>query len=252
MPGMDVLEIQDLSVAYTSGGIDIPALQNINLQIKQGQVYGLVGESGSGKSTLGFSILRHLPINGKVMQGKIKLSSNDLLKIPKKDLPGIWGKEISYVPQDPYTSLNPSMKIGDQFSEVFLAHSATNRKAALQRSHDWLKRVRLSNTKLIAGKYPHELSGGQKQRILVAMALANHPRLLILDEPTTNLDVTTEAVILELLRELIQEEHTSSLFITHNFGIVNKLADRVAVLYWLKMHQLTAFCKTQSIHIHRV
>jgi len=231
LPGKDILEIQDLSVAYTSAENEIPVLRNINLRIKKGQVYGLVGESGSGKSTLGLAVMRHLPTNGKVIQGKIILDSRDLLAIPRKDLRNIWGREISYVPQDLYSSLNPSMRIGDQLIEVFLTHTDLSKNDAKGRSLGWISRVHLPNPDLITRKYPHELSGGQIQRILAAMALANHPQLLVLDEPTTSLDVTTEAVILELLGELIREENTSALFITHNLGIVNKITDRVAVLY---------------------
>ena len=227
----NILEIRDLSVVYKSKGLDLPVLRNINLSIKQGQIYGLAGESGSGKSTLGLSVMCHLPPEGQVTSGEITFFSQNMLTFTKMDLQGIWGKEISYIPQDSYTSLNPSMEIGRQLMEGFQAHSNLNKKFAKDRTDAWLRRIHLSNPDLISRKYPHELSGGQKQRILAAMAFLNHPRLLVLDEPTTNLDVTTEVVMLELLRDLIREEKTSALFITHNFGIINKLTDRVAVLY---------------------
>jgi peptide/nickel transport system ATP-binding protein len=226
-----ILEVQHLSVVYTTDHADLPVLREISLEIQQGQVYGLVGESGSGKTTLGLSIMRYLPLEGRVIGGKIKLAGRDLLPLPKSELRDVWGKQITLVPQDPYTSLNPSIRVGEQLAEVFHKQSEQSKEAAAQKAIGWLERVRLPDPQQIARKYPHEMSGGQKQRILVAMALSNQPQLLVLDEPTTSLDVTTEAVILDLLCDLIQAEGTSALFITHNLGIVAGLTDRVAVLY---------------------
>lgn len=227
-PDRSVLQIQDLSVSYTSAGIELPVLRNIDLEIGQSQIYGLVGESGSGKTTLGAAVMRYLPKEGQVRGGRVQFGSLDLLSLPKKELREIWGKSLSLVPQDPDSSLNPSLRIGEQLSEVF---QDLHQKEAAARAIQWLKQVHLPDPELLMRKYPHELSGGQKQRVLIAMAFSNQPQLLILDEPTTSLDVTTQAVILELLRDLIREQATSVLYITHNLGLIADLTDRVAVLY---------------------
>jgi peptide/nickel transport system ATP-binding protein len=226
-----ILKVQDLSIIYTTEDTKLPVLREINLKIQESQVYGLVGESGSGKTTLGLAIMRYLPPEGRVTAGKIQLASKDLLSLSKSELRDTWGEQIALVPQAPHSSLNPSIRVGEQLAEVFHADGELNKEAAAQKAVEWLERVRLPDPAEIARKYPHELSGGQKQRILVAMALSNQPHLLVLDEPTTSLDVTTEAVILDLLRDLIQTENASALFITHNLGIVAGLTDRVAVLY---------------------
>lgn len=228
VPDRPVLQIQDLSVSYTTAGIEIPVLRNIVLEIDQSQIYGLVGESGSGKTTLGAAVMRYLPKEGQVTGGRVQLGSVDLLSLPKKELREIWGRDLGLVPQDPDSSLNPSLPIGEQLSEVF---QDLPPKEASVRAVQWLKRVQIPDPEIFMGKYPHELSGGQKQRVLIAMAFSTQPQLLILDEPTTSLDVTTQAVILELLRDLIREQGTSVLYITHNLGLIADLADRVAVLY---------------------
>jgi peptide/nickel transport system ATP-binding protein len=226
-----ILEVQDLSITYTTEESKLPVLRNVNLKIEEGQVYGLVGESGSGKTTLGLAIMGYLPPEGRLTGGRIQLASKDLLSLSKSEMRDIWGKQIAFVPQDPYSSLNPSMRAGEQLAEVFHAHGKLSKETTAQKAIEWLGRVRLPDPAQIARKYPHELSGGQKQRIMVAMALCNHPQFLVLDEPTTSLDATTEAVILDLLQDLIEAESTSALFITHNLGIIANLTDRVAVLY---------------------
>ena len=231
MNNTPLLSINDLSVVYQTEALDLPVLRNIDLSIQPGQIYGIVGESGSGKSTLGLTIMRYLAENGKVTKGKINFDSQNLLDLDKNDLRDIWGKEISFVPQDPFSSLNPSIKIGNQIEEIFIQNPNITSSQAKDKTIEWLNRVRLPDAEELAKKYPHELSGGQKQRILVAMALCNNPKLLILDEPTTSLDVTTEVVILELIKELIRKEGTSTIFITHNLNIVANFTDRVAVLY---------------------
>jgi len=226
-----ILRIQNLSISYSSGNIEHPVLQDINLEIQPNQIYGLVGESGSGKTTLGLSIMRYLSAEGRITSGSIQFASKDLLTLSKSDLRQLWGKEISLVPQDPYSSLNPSLRIGDQLSEIFQVHNNQSKQESAKQTIMWLEKVRLPDPQNLINKYPHELSGGQKQRILVAMALSTQPKLLVLDEPTTSLDVTTEAVVLDLLRNLIRDQGTSVLYITHNLGIVAGLTDRVAVLY---------------------
>ena len=226
-----ILQIQNLSMAYSSGNIELPVLRDINLEIQPAQIYGLVGESGSGKTTLGLAIMRYLAAEGRITSGSIQFGSRDLLALSKSELRQLWGKEISLVPQDPYSSLNPSLRIGEQLSEIFRVHNNQSKSEADILAIKWLEKVRLPDPQNLIKKYPHELSGGQKQRILVAMALSTQPKLLVLDEPTTSLDVTTEAVVLDLLRNLIRDQGTSVLYITHNLGIVAGLTDRVAVLY---------------------
>ena len=225
------LEIQDLSVVYHTDTAELPVLREINLKIGSGQVYGIVGESGSGKTTLGLSVMCYLPTEGQITRGRILLLGNDLLQLEKPALRDLWQSDLSLVPQDPYSALNPSMRVGEQVAEVLLADGQTDKRSAQKQTVDWFAKVRLPNPTGIAKKYPFELSGGQRQRILIAMALINQPRLLVLDEPTTSLDVTTEATMLDLLRDLISEAGTAALFITHNLGIVAGLTERVAVLY---------------------
>ena len=227
----DLLEIQELSVVYQTDTAELPVLREINLKMGSGQVYGIVGESGSGKTTLGLSVMHYLPPEGQITHGRILLLGNDLLQLEKSALRDLWGSDLSFVPQDPFSALNPSLRVGEQVAEMLLVHGKTTKRSAHKQTADWLARVRLPNPTEIAKKYPFELSGGQQQRILIAMALINRPRLLVLDEPTTSLDVTTEATMLDLLRDLISEIDTAALFITHNLGIVAGLTERVAVLY---------------------
>ena len=226
-----VLRIQDLSVVYKSDGIESSVLRNINLDVRQSQIYGLVGESGSGKTTLGLTIMGYLPEGGTVTGGSLKFESRNLLTLSNSERRELWGKDLSLVPQDPYSSLNPSMRVGKQITEIFRIHQDMPRQEAYDEVISWLEQVQLADPVLLMEKYPHELSGGQKQRILIALALINHPKLLVLDEPTTSLDVTTEAAVLDLLRDLILDKGISVLYITHNLGLVAGLSDRVAVLY---------------------
>ncbi len=226
-----LLKIQDLSVVYHTESTSLPVLRDINLQINANQVYSIVGESGSGKTTLGLSVMRYLPPEGRITKGGILLSGKDLLRLEKSTLRNLWGSELSLVPQDPYSALNPSMRVGEQVAEMLLAHGQTNKQNTYKQAAEWLDRVRLPDPTKMVRKYPFELSGGQRQRILLAMALINEPKLLVLDEPTTSLDVTTEANMLDLLRELMSDIGTAALFITHNLGIVAGFSERVAVLY---------------------
>ncbi|MEN8242257.1 MAG: ABC transporter ATP-binding protein, partial [Chloroflexota bacterium] len=220
MTARPILEVKDLSMVYAAKGLDLPVLREVSLEIQPGQIYGLVGESGSGKTTLGLAIMRYLSSEGRVTAGSIRFASRDLLSMPPNDLRELWGAEISFVPQDPSSSLNPAIRVGEQLAESLRSLPDNDKHTIKQQVFEWLGRVHLPDPAQIAKKYPHELSGGQKQRILMAMALSNQPKLLILDEPTTSLDVTTEAVVLDLLRELIKDQSTSALFITHNLGVV--------------------------------
>jgi peptide/nickel transport system ATP-binding protein len=230
MTPLPVLHIDGLTVAYASGGRSVNALREISLSIPSGQTYGLVGESGSGKTTLALAVMRYLAKEGRVTSGRILLDDIDLLALSPAQMRAVWGAKITLVPQDPFSSLNPSIKAGEQIAEALRAQGK-----AKGRVHEHvlglLRQVRLPDAERIADSYPHQLSGGQQQRVLIAMALSAEPRLLVLDEPTTGLDVTTEAAVLDLVKELIAGRDTSALYVTHNLGVVAGVTDRVAVLY---------------------
>jgi microcin C transport system ATP-binding protein len=209
---------------------EIPAVTGFNCKVMPGEVVGLVGESGCGKSTIALAIMRYLGPNGKIVSGKIRFMGEDLVKMSPKQLQHIRGSQISMVYQEPSSSLNPSMMIGEQLCEVPMIHRNTNRKEATALSIEMLEAVRLPDPERLMRAYPHQLSGGQRQRIMIAMALANRPDVLIADEPTTALDVTIQAQILELLAELKVSEGMGLLFITHDLAIVRRIADRVCVM----------------------
>ena len=225
-----VLEIDGLTVAYRRGQQSLQAVRNVSLSIAAGQAYGLVGESGSGKSTLALAVMQYLPESGLVSAGTIRLAGQDLAALPREQMQQVWRDQIRLVPQDPGSSLNPSLRIGDQLDEA-LRDGNEGRDGLRGRSLDQLRQVRIADPERVAASYPHQLSGGMQQRVLIAMALARQPSLLILDEPTTNLDVTTEAAILDLVRDLVDHHRTAILYVSHNLGVVATVCDRVAVLY---------------------
>jgi peptide/nickel transport system ATP-binding protein len=225
------LSIENLTVAYRSNRRWNHAIQDVTLQVLAGQTYGLVGESGSGKTTLSLAVMRHLPANGAATSGKILLDGKDICVMTESEMRQIWGRELALVPQDPLSALNPSIRIGEQLSEVLRHHMALTRGESGARVLELLEMVHLADPGRVARSYPHQLSGGMQQRVMIAMALSTEPKLLILDEPTTSLDVTTQAVILDLLRELIKDRNTAVLYVTHNLGVVASICDRVAVLY---------------------
>ncbi len=227
----NILEISKLTVAYQQANSSLVALRDFSINIAEGQIYGLVGESGSGKSTLALAIMRYLGKEGAIRSGRIMLGELEITKLNESDLQELRGSDISYVPQNPFTSLNPSMLIEDQLSESLRLHGKSDQKDANQEVLDLMRKVRLPDPERIAKSYPHQLSGGMQQRVMIAMALSSEPKLLVLDEPTTSLDVTTEAAILDLIRELNAKESTSTLYVTHNLGIIAGIADRVAVIY---------------------
>jgi peptide/nickel transport system ATP-binding protein len=224
-----VLQINNLTVSYRQAGRWLDAVRDLNLRIDSGQTYGLVGESGSGKSTLALAIMRYLSENGAVRQGSIELAGRDLLALDEAAMRGVWSTGIKLVPQDPLSSLNPAMRVGEQLAEAL--DPARPEGRGRERVYELLAKVRLPDPERVAQSYPHQLSGGMQQRIMIAMALSAEPLLLVLDEPTTSLDVTTEAAILDLFRDLIRERSTAALYVSHNLGLVARLSDRVAVLY---------------------
>jgi peptide/nickel transport system ATP-binding protein len=226
-----VLTIEKLTVAYRQGKEWLPAVRDFSLRVMAGQTHGLVGESGSGKTTIALTIMRYLGPNGRVEQGIVDFAGQDLLALREEDMRRIWGAQMALVPQDPLSSLNPSIQIGEQLAEPLRYHMGLSRRQAAGRVLDLLEMVRVPDPARVASSYPHQISGGMQQRAMIAMALSTEPRLLILDEPTTALDVTTQAAILDLVRELIHGRETAALYVTHNLGVVARICDRVSVLY---------------------
>lgn len=226
-----LLSLENLSVSYTHEGALLDAVRDVSLSIEPGETYGLVGESGSGKTTLALALMRYLPPNGDVWGGDIRFAGRDLLGLSGAELRALWGKELSLVPQDPAASLNPSLRVGEQIAEILRRHEGLSPTAAASRVATLLEDVHVADAERVAHSYPHLLSGGMQQRVMIAMALSTAPRLLVMDEPTTGLDVTTEAAVLDLIDELIREREMAMLYITHDLGVVARIADHVAVLY---------------------
>jgi len=226
----NALEVTDLDVAYRIRGRDRQVLRGVSFSIAKGESYGLVGESGCGKSTAAFAIARHLPRNGRIQNGSVLVDGRDLLTVSRAELREIRARSISMVYQDASRALNPSIRVGRQIAEVFEVLGSP-RKDAAERAEAMLQKVQIADTGSVMQRYPHQLSGGMQQRVVIAMALASDPTLLILDEPTTGLDATVEAEVLELVSNLRQEFGASVLFISHNLGVIAKMCDRVGVLY---------------------
>jgi len=226
-----LLAIDHLTVGYKiqSGWLD--AVHDVSLSVVAGQTYGIVGESGSGKSTLVQAIIRYLSGSGAIRSGSIRLEGNDVTAYSVAQMRAIWGVKLSMVPQDPLSALNPSLRIGDQIAEITQHHEGLSHDAAWQKAIDMLTQVRIADPADVVRRYPHQLSGGMQQRVAIAMALSTAPRLMVLDEPTTSLDVTTEAAVLDLFNDLLRRSDSATLFVTHNLGIVARTCDRVAVLY---------------------
>jgi len=227
-----LLKIDNLQTHFFSAGKVAKALDGISFEINEGEVFGLVGETGCGKSVTALSVLRLIPFPpGRIVEGSIRFKDTDLLSLSPEAMRRQRGKEISMIFQEPMTSLNPVFRIGDQMREVIQLHQGLDRAAALEAAIEMLKRVRIPDARKVAGQYPHQLSGGMRQRVMIAMELSCRPALLIADEPTTALDVTIQAQILRLLREMRREMGTSILLITHDLGVVAQMCDRVAVMY---------------------
>ncbi|MDD2958150.1 MAG: ABC transporter ATP-binding protein [Lachnospiraceae bacterium] len=227
-----ILQVDNLKTSFMTSGGEVQAVRGVSFQVKKGEILGIVGESGSGKSVTSMSILRLLADTAKIKEGAVYFENQDLTKISKRKIRAIRGEKISMIFQDPMSSLNPLIPVGKQVSEMMKEHHPEKSKEELKQNVlELFAKVRIPEPEKRYRCYPHEFSGGMRQRVMIAMALANHPELLIADEPTTALDVTIQDQILHQLRELKHEYGTSIIFITHDLGVVAELCDRVLVMY---------------------
>jgi len=225
-----LLDVQNLTVTFDGQSSRVTAVDEVSFSIAPGETLGLVGESGSGKSVTAFSILRLLQPPGRVTGGRVIFEGQDLLTLSERAMRGIRGARISLIFQEPMTALNPVMRVGDQIAEALTAHGVAGRTEARLRAIELLDAVRMPDATRRIRDYPHQLSGGMRQRVMIAIALACQPPLVIADEPTTALDVTIQAQVLDLLRELKARYNLALLLITHDFGVIAEMADRVAVM----------------------
>ena len=224
------LEIENLNVQYKSGDDIVYAVNGIDIQLGKGKALGLVGETGAGKTTTCLSILRLIPNPpGKITEGSIKVNGREILELKENEMEKIRGNEVSMIFQDPMTALNPSLTVGDQIAEVIETHEKFTKEELLQKTKDMLELVGIPGERHI--DYPHQFSGGMKQRVVIAIALACNPDILLADEPTTALDVTIQAQVLETIRELREKYHTAMLLVTHDLGVVAENCDEVSVVY---------------------
>jgi oligopeptide transport system ATP-binding protein len=227
-----VLEVKNLEVSFQTYGGEVQAVRGVSFDLYKGETLAIVGESGSGKSVTSQTIMRLIPMPpGKIKNGQILFDGQDLVQKTDKEMEKIRGKDISMIFQDPMTSLNPTMKVGRQIMEVLIKHQNMSAAQAKERAIELLRLVGIPMPEKRVNQYPHEFSGGMRQRAMIAIALAANPKLIIADEPTTALDVTIQAQILELMKDLQKKMNTSIIFITHDLGVVANVADRVAVMY---------------------
>jgi peptide/nickel transport system ATP-binding protein len=226
-----ILEIEQLSISFFTRLREIPAVMDFSVTVQPGEAVGLVGESGCGKSTVALGVMQDLGVNGATVGGTIKFKGRDMSKMSSEELRDIRGNEIAMIYQEPMASLNPAMKIANQLMEVPMIHEGVSEREAYKRALEVVRDVKLPDPERILKSFPHQLSGGQQQRIVIAMALMSKPALLILDEPTTALDVTVEAAVVRLVKDLGKKYGTSMLFISHNLGLVLDTCDRICVMY---------------------
>ncbi|SMC34282.1 oligopeptide transport system ATP-binding protein [Aerococcus suis] len=226
-----ILEVKDLRVSFQTYSGEVQAIRGVNFDLRKGETLAIVGESGSGKSVTVRSLMKLLANNALIKGGEINFDGKNILEQSDKQIQKIRGKDIAMIFQDPMTSLNPVIKIGKQIAEPIILHQDKTKSEAYQRAAEILDLVGIPNAEKRMNDYPHQFSGGQRQRIVIAIALACNPKILIADEPTTALDVTIQAQILELMKELQEKIETSIIFITHDLGVVANVADRVAVMY---------------------
>jgi oligopeptide/dipeptide ABC transporter ATP-binding protein len=226
-----LLRVEHLTTVFDTPKGPVPAVDDVSFEIRAGETLGLVGESGSGKSVTALSIIRLMQPPGRIAGGRLVFKGRDLLTLDEREMQRVRGAEIALIFQEPMTALNPVFRVGDQIAETLLVHGRATRRDAKARAIDLLRAVRITNPESRVSDYPHQLSGGMRQRVLIAMALACQPSLVIADEPTTALDVTIQAEILDLLREMKSALSLSLLLITHDLGVIAETADRVAVMY---------------------
>ncbi len=231
MSQQPVIEAKGISIDYKIGKDWLNVIRDVDLSILPVQIHGLVGESGSGKSTLALGMMRFMADNARISSGELVFEGNDIANFSQGQLRTLWGKSIGLMPQNPLASLNPTITIGNQMIEAMMLHLNMSKQEALKEAESLLLKVKLADADKILDRYPHQLSGGMQQRVMIAMALSTRPRFLVLDEPTTALDVTTQAVILDLFRELIINEEAAALYVSHDLGTVAQLCDYVTVLY---------------------
>ncbi|MGH6908482.1 MAG: ABC transporter ATP-binding protein, partial [Aestuariivirga sp.] len=226
-----VLECKNVSISYYTRAGEVPAVYNFDLTINPGEAVGIVGESGCGKSTVALAIMQYMGTNGAVTGGEIRFLGRDMRTMSEEELRKIRGSQISMVYQEPMASLNPAMLVRDQLIEVPMVHEGLDAAAAEKRAIQLLDAVRLPDPQRLLGSYPHQLSGGQQQRVVIAMALLSNPKLLLLDEPTTALDVTVEAGVVELIKDIAKNFGTSLIYISHNLGLILETCDRICIMY---------------------
>lgn len=227
----ELINIEDLSTHYSTSGGVVRAVDNVSLKIHKGEAVALVGESGSGKSTIAFSMMRLISNPGRITNGKVLLNGRDILSLSKSEMTRVRGDEMGMIFQEPLTFLNPLIRVGEQIAEAIRIHQKAIPAEAKEKAVEALRLVQLPNPETIANYYPHQLSGGMRQRVLIAIAISCRPHLLIADEPTTALDVTIQAQIMQLLHKLCKELDTALLLITHDLGLVAEYCDRVYVMY---------------------